>query len=474
MATSKLRTIASGEKWRRASPEESSKLKHGTSMKTVILAACIVAGAGIGLDQTSRGTSAQTAKGSAMDRNAEQYVKLVLALGQHDADYVDAYYGPPEWKQEAGTTKIDLETIAARAKTLLTEIGRERQSVGTSTTDEMATLRVQYLERQLSALSARVRMLKGERLSFDDESRALYDTVAPTYPESHFQEILDTLEKRFPGTGPLVERYDAFRRSFVIPRDKLDTVFQRAIQAGRERTLQHITLPPDEKFTVEYVTNKSWSGYNWYQGGYRSLIQVNTDLPIYIDRAIDLACHEGYPGHHVYNALLEKHLVRDRGWVEFSVYPLFSPQSLIAEGTANFGIEVAFPGKERVEYERTVLFPAAGLDPSRAIEYYEVQALVEQLSYAGNEAARRYINKQIDAAQAAAWLERFALMAHDRAVQRVRFFDQYRSYVINYNLGKDMVRRYIESRGGTADAPAKRWAEFARLISSPRLPSGLK
>ena len=130
-------------------------------------------------------------------------------------------------------------------------------------------------------------------------------------------------------------------------------------------------------------------------------------------------------------------------------YPLFSPQSLIAEGTANFGIEVAFPGKDRVEFERTVLFPAAGLDPSRAAEYYEVQSLVDQLSYAGNEAARRYINKQIDAAQAAAWLERYALMQHDRAVQRVKFFDQYRSYVINYNLGKDMVRRYIESRGGT-------------------------
>ena len=112
-------------------------------------------------------------------------------------------------------------------------------------------------------------------------------------------------------------------------------------------------LPP-EHFTVEYVTNKSWSGYNWYQGGFRSLIQVNTDLPIYIDRAVDLACHEGYPGHHVYNALLEQHLVKARGWLEFSVYPLFSPQSLIAEGTANYGIEVAFPGRDRIAFEQEV------------------------------------------------------------------------------------------------------------------------
>ena len=202
------------------------------------------------------------------------------------------------------------------------------------------------------------------------------------------------------------------------------------------------------------MTNKSWSGYNWYQGDFRSLIQVNTDLPIYIDRAIDLACHEGYPGHHVYNALLEKHLVRDRGWVEFTVYPLFSPQSLIAEGTANYGIEVAFPGRERVEFERTVLFPAAGLDPSTAAEYYEVQALVDQLAYAGNEAARAYLDGKMSAADAAAYLEKYAMYSPERAKQRVRFMDQYRSYVINYNLGKDMVRRYLESRGGTAANPA--------------------
>jgi hypothetical protein len=122
-----------------------------------------------------------------------------------------------------------------------------------------------------------------------------------------------------------LQRYENWRRAFVIPKDKLDTVFQLAIKACRERTLAHIKLPPAENFTVEYVTNKPWGGYNWYKGNYRSVIQVNTDLPIYIDRSIDLAAHEGYPGHHVYNALLEKNLVRDRGWVEFSVSAILAP-----------------------------------------------------------------------------------------------------------------------------------------------------
>jgi hypothetical protein len=407
-----------------------------------------------------------------MTQISEKYVRLVLALGLHDADYVDAYYGPAAWRQEVEAEKATLETIATRVAALRDELTRAPFD-SAQEDDELSRLRRQYLDRQLSALAARVRMLRGERLNFDDESRALYDAVAPTLPESHFQEILDRLAQRFPGSGPLVDRYEAFRRGFVIPADRLDAVFRRAIQACRERTLKHVTLPAGEEFSLEYVTNKSWSGYNWYKGGFHSLIQINTDLPIYIDRAIDLACHEGYPGHHVYNTLLEERLVRDRGWTEFMVYPLFSPQSLIAEGTANFGIEVAFPDLQRADFERAELFPIAGLDPGKAGDYYDVQALIDQLSYAGNEAARRYLNGVIDRAAAAKWLEKYALMAPARAEQRVRFFDQYRSYVINYNLGKDMVRRYIESRGGTPDHPERRWQEFEKLLSSPRLPSGL-
>ena len=406
---------------------------------------------------------------TSMNGIAERYVRLVLAVGQHDHDYVDAYYGPPEWKKEAEAAHVSLGELATSATALIESVKGVAVPSG-----EMERLRLHYLARQLDAVAARLRMLEGERLSFDEESRALYDAVAPTHPESHFQAILEQLEKRFPGAGPLIDGYEAYRNRFVIPKEKQDSVFRAAIEGCRSRTLRHVKLPETERFTLEYVTNRSWSGYNWYQGNYRSLIQMNTDLPIYIDRALDLACHEGYPGHHVYNALLERHLVRVRGWLEFTVYPLFSPQSLIAEGTANYGIEVAFPGPERIAFEKTVLFPAAGLDPALVEEYYTVQKLVEQLAYAGNEAARRYLNGEIDRTAAASWLERYALMSKARAVQRVRFFDQYRSYVINYNLGKDLVRKYVESRPGVAGSADRRWEEFEKLLSSPRLPSTLR
>jgi hypothetical protein len=404
-----------------------------------------------------------------MNAAAEAYVNLVLAMGEHDPDYVDAYYGPPSWREQVKKNTPLLDEIRSSAMRVLQDL-----ETIPSSAEEIGRLRHQYLTRQLQALLARLEMLKGRVLSFDEEARALYDADPPHHPEEYFQAILSDLDGMVPGVGTIPERYERYRKDFVIAANKLDDVFRKAISECRERTRRMIDLPSSERFSLEYVTNKPWSGYNWYKGENISLIQINTDLPIYIDRAVDLAAHEGYPGHHVYNSLLESHLARERGWVEFTVYALFSPQSLIAEGTANFGIEVAFPGNQRVGFERDVLFPAAGLDGARAEEYSSIHRLTGILNYAHNEAARSYLDGAMNRQQAEEWLVTYALMAPERAKQRVRFIDAYRSYVINYNLGQDLVRNYIESRGGTNNDPGRRWDEFRQLISSPRLPSGLR
>lgn len=402
-----------------------------------------------------------------LDDVAERYVRLVLGIGLHDAAYVDAYYGPPEWRDEVESAAPTLDALTREASTL------ESMLPDSTTENDPGAGRDNYLRAQIAAAAARLRMLAGETFTFDEEAEALYAVVPPSLDDAHFEAIRAELDPLLPGEGSLRERLDRFRAAFTIPEERLDAVFRRAIDACRERTVEHLELPEGESFTVEYVTDKSWSGYNWYRGEYRSLIQVNTDLPITIDRAIDLACHEGYPGHHTYNALLEHHLVRERGWVEFSVYPLFSPQSLIAEGTANLGIDIAFPGEERVAFERESLFHVAGIDPEKAATYYRVLEILERASYAGNEVARAYLDGAIDADEAAARLERYALMSPARARQRVSFIDDYRSYVINYNLGKDLVRQWVERRGGTADDPARRWEVFGELLSSPRLPPDL-
>jgi hypothetical protein len=400
---------------------------------------------------------------------AVRYVKLVLAVGQHDPDYVDAYYGPAEWAGEAKERRQPLASIVEEAAAL----GGQLTEIRIPGEGEIPELRRMYLEKQLSSLAARADLLLGRKFSFDEEARAFYDAVPPVFSEEYFRQILKELNSMLPGDEPLSTRVESYRMNFVIPPGRLDAVFRSAIEECRNRTKKHINLPVGEKFHLEYVKDKSWSGYNWFRGNGESLIQINTDLPIFLERAVDLAAHEGYPGHHVYNCLLEQEFAKKSGWIEFTVYPLFSPQSLIAEGTANFGIEVAFPGKERMEFERDVLFPIAGLDGRLAENYYGIQLLSAKLNYAGNEAARNYLDGKFSRERAARWLVDYALMSPERALQRTAFFDQYRSYVINYNLGQDLVKRYIEDRGGTADRPEKRWEEFTRLISSPRLPSGL-
>lgn len=399
-----------------------------------------------------------------MDSVAQTYARLTLAVGQHDPNYVDAYYGPPEWKAEAAAHPMPLDRIREEAGAALNALGDAEPA------DEMSKLRRKYLAKQLDALIARVAMLSGEKWSFDDESAALYDVVDPGRPDSYYQAALDQLEPLLPGDGPLSERYDRFRSQFFVPADKLEQVFGAAVEAARERTKQFVTMPDAESFRIEYVAGQVWGAYNWYEGNAHSLIQVNTDLPVSIDHIVPLACHEGYPGHHVYNALLEHNLARGRNWVEFSIYALFSPQSLIAEGTAEYGIELNFPREERRAFEQEVLYPMAGLDAGKSEEYARMLALVAQLGYSSNDAARRYLDGKASHAETVDWLVTYSLSTPDRAARRIRFFEQNRSYVVTYNLGQDLVKNYVDSRASSRE---DRWKVFTDLLSTPQVPSGL-
>ena len=408
-----------------------------------------------------------------MNNTAQDYVKLVLKIGQYDPDFVDAYFGPEEWKPKEEIDEADSKAV----ENLNNEVDRllnELEQLAQYKADELLTLRYRYLYKQLLAAKTRIMMLKGIQLPFDQETNALYDVEVPSYTNEYFQNIIDELDKILPGKGTVDERLIKFKNAFVIPKEKINAVFQAAIEECRKRTLQQIKLPDNENFTVEYVTNKPWGAYNWYKGNSFSLIQVNVDLPVYIDRAIDLAAHEGYPGHHVYNALLENKLARKKGWVEFTVYALFSPQSLIAEGTANYGIKVAFPGHSRIEFEKKILFPLAGLNPDNTELYYKVLELQNKLNYTSTEAARNYLDGKWTKDETVAWLQRYGLRSEENAERNITFFDKYRSYIINYSYGLDLVRSYIERNGGTADSPVKRWRLFEDLLSKPYTPASLQ
>jgi len=403
-----------------------------------------------------------------LDAVAQRYVRLSLGMGHHDPAYVDAYYGPDSLKAAADRDSLSLPAIRAAADSLLVTLGASFPDQA----DSMLVMRHRYLRTQLGAMITKARMLGGEKLSFDEEAKGLYDVEVPSYPVGHFDSLLAALDSIVPGPGLLADRYQAFRARVMIPADKVDTVFKVAIQACRARTMQHMKLPLGERFDLEYVKGTPWNAYNWYKGKYHSLIQVNTDLPISVDRAVDLACHEGYPGHHVYNAALEENLVNGRGWVELSVYPLFSAQSLIAEGSANFGIDMAFPGELRTAFERDSLFPLAGLDPALAGQNAAARVVMERLNHARNEVARQYLDGQVTADSATALMARWWLQTPEGATKTLRFIDTYRSYVINYNLGRDMVAGYVDHLGGADNL--RRWQAFGALLSSPRLPADLK
>lgn len=411
---------------------------------------------------------------SDMNSIAEKFVKLVLKVGQYDPAVVDAYHGPDEWKpaeltetQKENYPFADFTAEVDKLQSSLTNINEN------SLTGEEKMRKV-FLSKQLIAIKTRIEIIGGKKYKFDEESKKLYDEVAPNYKQEHFSEILTELDKLLPGKGAVAKRFENYRNQFIIPIEKLDTVFMTAIEEGRKRTLEYIPLPEKESFVVEYVKGKSWGAYNWYKGNSFSVIQVNTDLPVYIDRAVDLACHEGYPGHHVYNLLLEKNLLKGNKWMEFSLYPLFSPTSLIAEGTANYGIKVAFPGEERIKYEKEILFPLAGLNATKVEEYYKILHLFEQLNFARNEASRKYYDGEFTKEELQDWLVEYCLYTPERAAKSVDFIDTYGSYIINYNYGQQLVKEYIEKRGGTKDNPTKRWAVFTDLISKPYTPSDLK
>ncbi|QPQ54462.1 hypothetical protein IC614_08940 [Allosphingosinicella flava] len=397
---------------------------------------------------------------------AADYVQMTLEIGEREPGYVDAYYGPKEWQDAAKAAPRSLADLAEEARRLTGRVN----ALKTDGLDATSLRRRDFLLAQLTAATTRLRMLQGEKLSFAEEAKGLFGVTPELKELSAYDPILARIETLVPGTGPLSERVDAFQDRFTIPKDRLKPVFDAAIAECRRRTAVHIAMPANESFKMEFVTGKSWSGYNYYQGNAHSLIQINTDLPIRISRAVDLGCHEGYPGHHALNMLLEERLTKGKGWIEFSVYPLYSPQSLIAEGSANYGIDLAFPGPERLAFETRALYPLAGIPTADAAKYLELLKATSELAGARFTIARDFLEGRIDRAKAVELTQKYQLVSKARAEQSIDFTTQYRSYVINYGLGQDMVRTYVEAAGPSSDA---RWKRMEEVISEPTLPNDL-
>jgi len=403
---------------------------------------------------------------TALNRAGAAYVKLVLRVAQHDPSYLDAYFGPQAWAAEAkahpGTTaelKAEAGRLAARVHAVdprrLGRLERKRRA---------------FLESQLKAVQAKLDLIGGRKLSYLDEAEALYG-VHPHLPElSGFDPVLKQIDDLLPGPGALADRVAAYRARFVVPRERLEPVMRAALAECRARTRAHLALPAGEHVDLEIVSGKPWAAYNWYRGAGHSLIQVNTDFPMQLDHALELACHEGYPGHHVHNTLLEQSLAKGRGWREFEVYPLSTPFFFVAEGIGNEAVNLAFPTAERVAFERDVLFPLAGIDPRQAQAYVALTLLVKRLNPAAMTITAAFIDGRIDRPAAVRQIRTYALLDAEQAGKSVDAMSYFRSYGVNYGAGEQMVRTWVEGPDATRDL---QWKRLRALLSEPTTPADI-
>jgi len=228
----------------------------------------------------------------------------------------------------------------------------------------------------------------------------------------------------------------------------------------RELTLARLSMPAGEHVDVTYVVNKPWAAFSRYLGNAHSQIQVNLGFPQTVDRLLDLACHEGYPGHHVFNTLREESLVKQRYQLEWTVQPTFSPQSFVSEATASYAPQMVLDDAARVQIERDVLFPIAGL-PQRDIErYIRVEELIAMLHTGEPEIAREYLDGRLEFARALSRLEGELLMEHGETM--LTYLNEYRSYILTYTVGLDRLAKYVNAAG-----PENRWQRYAALMTAP-------
>lgn len=387
----------------------------------------------------------------------ERFVRLALALEEHMPGFVDAYSGPEEWKAEAKQQgKIALPELTAQVNEFVTDL---------STTDDMDVQRKDYLERHLTAMQMLLRLLAGEQCSITEEAEALYDIHPQWQDESKLEEAYKTLQDLLPRGDSLRERMLIWQQSLEIPIERVKELLPLVINKLHTVTRQKFDLPDGDDFTVEFVSDEPWLAYNWYLGNSKSTIQINTDLPTRISELPVLIAHEAYPGHHTDLSIKEAKLVKGLKYYEFTVNLLNAPSSVMAEGIATTALKTAFTNDELEAWLGEELLPAAGLthlDVKRMLAIDEADDKIGRI--AGNAAFMLH-DQSKSAEEIINYLQRYALVAEERAKQLVRFvsrpFD--RSYIFTYDSGRALLEELFQH--GNRDHYVR------RIIEEPITPS---
>ena len=395
----------------------------------------------------------------APDELGAAYVRLALAIEQHQPGYIDAFFGPPAWKTRAEMEgRIPLPELSARALTLARSLA---PPVGDSA-------RLRFLSRQVTSMQASLRILSGEIVPYLDEVEQLYDISPERVDDAVLDEARRTVEALLPGDGTLNARLQRRRRRFEVPNETAAELFAMAAAETRRRTQQLFDLPGDEAVEIRFVSDKAWGAYNWYLGHGRSLVEINSDFPFRANGITGLITHEAYPGHHTEHAIKESLLYRRRGWPEASIQLINAPECVVSEGIATTAADAIFAAGEEERWQRSELYARAGVSDDLTSE--EVAALDKAqraLSASQENAALmlhvdgRPVEEVID------YLQRYSGRTRKEAERSIRFLTEplSRSYTFTYSVGHALLEKVFQTQD--------RVAVFRRLLTEPLTPADL-
>jgi hypothetical protein len=380
------------------------------------------------------------------------YLELGLRLGRHVDGLVDSYYGPAEIKERTDTEE------PRDPRSLVEDAARLRESL-----DGLAEQRRNWLKAQLSGLETFARKLAGEELSFEDEVERCYGIRPIRAPESEFEEAHRELDAILPGNGSLEERYRAWREEDAIPADRLADVVRQLAEELSTRTADAVGLPEGETVEFEYVGDRPWAAFNFYLGGLQSRVSVNTDLGMTPDFVMHLVAHETYPGHHVEHAWKEQKLMVERSQVEESIVLIPTPQSIISEGIAELGMEVAL-GDALQELTESFV-SGTGVNYEAEVSRRALEARQPLARVATNAAFMVHVDGAT-ADEAREYVMQWALTSERRASSIVNFITDpmWRSYASTYQDGYDLCNRFVASDTG----------RFKRLLTEQLTPAELR
>jgi hypothetical protein len=381
----------------------------------------------------------------------EQFVRLTLAINELMPGYVDAYFGPEEWKVQAEQAgELPLSNLTDQTTRLATDV---------SQADGLTPQRKDYLARHVTAMQMSLRLLDGEHVSLADEVEAIYD-VRPTWKdEANFEEAQKLLDEALPAGDSLKERTLAWERSIEIPVEKVKELLPIIEKRLRTITKQKFNLPDEESFTIEFVSNQPWSAYNWYLGNFRSRIDINTDLPFRVNFLPALIAHEGYPGHHTDLVIKERLLVQSLKFYEFTVNLINAPSAVMAEGIATTALKTVMPEEELEDWFREELLPASGLshiDPKRILAIGKAGRKLNGI--AGNAAFMLHDQGKSEE-EISQYLQEYGLSTEQEAKHMISFLSNplYRSYIFTYHVGYDLFEELF--RHGDRDHYVRRLTE---------------